>query len=297
MQSSKLFTCKTHLAENISQDQLNNVNNLIENEKDINFNEVNKGKLNSILENHILVLDMYELNKRIVGMFNNDILDVSVSKNDIENSKEDLEKLKNKDIDIFIDRLSTLLSRAMKQYEIIENARMLVENLFTDNGEVINGVSEIEIEDAKKVVLNVENEEVKKELLKQLKKVDEQIELAIEKSVLDAKIKTEKEEKEKEVFRNKSERDIGAFAGYYISEDNMLCEITSTSSYCFIPFSDVIFEDYFDIIENTGTELTLIVDGEIYTWRLLDSGQTLQAAIELRRLTRDEFDSIRNGDY
>lgn len=290
---------KTDLAENISQDQLNNVNNLLENEKGSNFNEANNVKMNSILENHALVVDMYELNERITTMFDNEILDISVSKNDIENSKLDLEKLKNKDIAVFIERQSTLLSQAMKQFEIIENARILVNNLFTDNGEVIGGVSEIKKEDAKKIVLKVENEEVKKELLNKLKKVDEEIELAIEKSRLDAKKKAEKERKKKEEqARNELETDIGAFAGYYISEEDMLCEINSTSSYCFIPFSDVIFENHFDkIIENTGTEITLIVDGEVHTWHLLDNGQTLQAVGKLRRLTKEEFDSIRNGDH
>lgn len=284
---------ETDLAKGLTEEKLIEVQEAIKEEKDTDFNEENAEKMLSIQEKYELVVNMFDLDGEIQQLFDDEVLQETVKKRDIIAAEDKLASFEEASVDLFVERQSELLSEASEQFDIIEEARSLLDELFTDD-KINDGVTREAEASAKDLVARVKNQAIKESLETRLAKVDaylEDREEAARQKELEEKKQREVEEKRKEEERKKAAANIGNFAGYYLAEDGLLCEVTASRFDCFMPFSDVIMYSKIDkIIENTGTEITVIVEGQELTWQLLNGGNTLQTNETLQRISKEEFD-------
>lgn len=280
---------KTDLTADLSQSQLDEVEALIDAEEKSQFNEANEQTMQQINLDYTLAHRMYELDQAINDWFEDDILKESVTTEQIDKKKESLKVFEEEKVNVFIERQTKRIEAAKTQLQVIEQATKLVLNLFTQDDEVKTNVTRDEEKKALESVEQIKHQTIKEDLLKKLEQVDQAMTKAEE-----AQRKAEEERRKEEEKRQQASTSIGNFAGYYLAEDGLLCELTATSFYCFMPFSDVIFDSPIDeIISNTGTELTVRSEGGVYTWKLLHNGQTLQTAETMQRITKEEYDRRR----
>lgn len=318
------------LSNRVNREELDNIAQMMEAEKETDFNEENERTMESLQSTYTLVVSMFELDEQVNELFAEGVIKESVSTDQVTSLLVELETFGQENIKTFIERQTTLLKEAITQLEIIEKAEDLVEQLFTKEGKVKKQATREEEKNAKQAVTEIQNKNIQETLFNKLEEVDHSITKAEEeaerKAEEERKRKEAEEKKRKEEERkaeeeerkrqeqeaNKQEENkaestqeessekteesvgIGKFAGYYVAEDGLLCELTASSLYCFMPYSDVIFDSKIDkIVSNTGTELTVISHGEEMTWRLLNGGQTLETVERMERLTKEEFDERR----
>ena len=293
---------RSDLADNISEEKLDDVNDLINEEEETEFNEENSEKMKSILSYYTLASSMYELDQQISDLFKDEILKENASKEDIDEVKEELKTFDENEQGTFVKRQSDLIEQADEQLEAIEEAESLVGDLFTEDDEVKEDISREDEDKAQDAVAEVKKQEVKEKLSSKLEKVDKELtkreeEARKKKEEEEQKQKEEEERKRKEEEeKQKAAKSIGDFKGNYITDDDFIIYITETEWLSFPNAPTDFFSDreITEIINNTGREITLVLDEEIVqTWKLSKDKQTLDAGSEQwRRLSQEEIDEI-----
>lgn len=297
---------QSDLAAGLSLEELAEIGEALKQEDETELSEENAEFLEQLKAEFQLTNSMFELDLAFRDLLDDGVLAADMTREDLDLLAEMLSAYESK-AEGFFNRLSPLLEEALDQFKLIEEARALVDELFENDGPA-SGVSREEEAEAREAVQRLVNEEIRTELLEALAEVDKFLagqEEAERKAEEERRKKEEKERKRKEEEeRRKQEEEerraksIGDFAGYYISDEiyPYICEVTEERFDCFVPESDILaFSTIKEIVHNTGTEITLILEddetGETrqQKYSLLDGGKILKGYEKLYRITEEEF--------
>ena len=206
---SKLYNeDKTDISEDISAEELDEINELLNDLVTKEYNPKNEQRLIIVEEKFQIAKKMDEIQTNIKDLFEEGkIIKENISLNEVENLKEQVEPLKDKVI--YYDRNDTALADAKKQVRDIEEATAFIENLFEDEF-VRSDVTRENEEEVLLLINKIKNEKIRERLLAQaeilnLALIEAEEALALEEALAEEAAQQELEELEAEQYEAPSD--------------------------------------------------------------------------------------------
>lgn len=153
---------KTDISENISTEELKNIEGLFVELKDQTFSGRNEQRLKEAELDFLTASDMKETEEKINKLFvDDDIIEADISTNDVEQLEQEIETYEMKTI--YYERNVKFLEDASIQISDINTATEFIEALF-DNDLVREDISREDEEEALELIEPIRNTEIKEEL-------------------------------------------------------------------------------------------------------------------------------------
>lgn len=276
------------LAEDLSTEDFEAVEEGIDAEAEEEFSEENEESYAEIVEDFQQALTLYELERAIQELFIDELVREELDSKELDELSSRLSVIDEEEWTNYLSRQNEALSEAEAQFEQLELAKELVADLYGEDDQVSEEATREDEERAQVAVVEVKHETVRMNLDERLAKVDQ--------------VLTERE-------AEKRAKSIGDFAGYYHDPAyGDLITITENSYEGFVPNSGFFYDyDIVEIIHNSGDEIHLVIyheevdNGPHYVpetrtevhWKLVDNKAFLDdGSSKIRRITKEEFDRI-----
>ena len=153
---------KTDILENISIEELEDIDKLLNDLKVKEYSEKNEQRLDTVKSKFLTAKEMNTLQIDINELFvKNGIIEKDISLNKVESLEDQITGFQEKTV--YYDRNIMTLSDAEEQIRDIEVARSYIENLFEEDF-LRSDVTREDEEEAIKLIERIKNEEVREEL-------------------------------------------------------------------------------------------------------------------------------------
>lgn len=153
---------KTDILENISIEELEDIDKLLNDLKVKEYSEKNEQRLDTVESEFLTAKEMNTLQIDINELFvKNGIIEKNISLNKVESLEDQITGFQEKTV--YYDRNVVTLSDAGEQIKDIEVARSYIENLFEEDF-LRSDVTREDEEEALKLIEKIKNEEVREEL-------------------------------------------------------------------------------------------------------------------------------------
>lgn len=153
---------KTDILEDISTEELENIDKLLNDLKVKEYSEKNEQRLDTVESEFLTAKEMNTLQIDINELFvKNGIIEKNISLNKVESLEDQVTEFQEKTV--YYDRNIVTLSDAEEQIKDIEVARSYIENLFEEDF-LRSDVTREDEEEALKLIEKIKNEEVREEL-------------------------------------------------------------------------------------------------------------------------------------
>src|SRR5690625_2729488 len=183
---------KTDIDKSIETEQFDEIDELLEAEADEEFSEENALRIESVVLHLSEAIGMYEFQEQMSELVSEDGV---VDEEAYLESKERIAEFENRELFyerqiVELEKIEGLYQQQLAQKEHVEKTEKALAKLFDEDKKVKGNVTQKDYDKIAKLVKSVEDEDLKKSLEKDLKKVDEK---------LAAIAKAEKEAEEKSV--------------------------------------------------------------------------------------------------
>jgi len=153
---------KTDILEDISTEELENIDKLLNDLEGKEYSKKNKQRLNTVESEFLTAKEMNTLQIDINELFvKNGIIEKNISLNKVESLEDQITGFQEKTV--YYDRNVVTLSDAEEQIKDIEVARSYIEDLFEEDF-LRSDVTRADEEKALKLIEKIKNEEVREEL-------------------------------------------------------------------------------------------------------------------------------------
>ena len=150
---------KTDIVENITEDELEELDQIFLDLKEKDLHKENKRRISNMEVDFLMAREMNTIQEDIRALFDNKIVVSSAELTDIGRLKREIEAYSIRPD--YYERNTELLEDGKQQLTDIREAEELVESLLDEEGNLLEGVTQEDIDEALEIIANIKNKEIR----------------------------------------------------------------------------------------------------------------------------------------
>ena len=153
---------ETDIAEDISEDELEELDQLFLDLKEKDLHKENRRRISNMEVDFLMAREMNTIQEDIRALFDKKIVVSSAELKEFDRLEREIEPYSSRSA--YYERNTELLTDGKQQLTDIREATELVESLLDEEGNLLDGVTQEDVDEALKIIEEIKNEEIRNAL-------------------------------------------------------------------------------------------------------------------------------------